>query len=296
MRAEATAVAPRISVILSFRDGGALLDAAVASLQWQTEPDWELIAIDDGSRDGSADLRRLHDDARIRLIRHAESAGLPRRLNQGVAMARGRYIARMDADDVSFPQRMKAQADFLDRHPDVDLVAGSVLIIDEDGLPLSVARSPSSHQQIVRRAYLRFPMPHPTWMGRAAWFRTHTYDERAIRAEDQHLLYRTYRESRFAALPEPLLAYRWSRLSAYKSLQGRFSFLQAVWRHGSLADACLGIALHAAAALRDLSMIALGRDRDVIRRHGDVVPEALAKEWSALKQRLDAMHSECGIP
>jgi glycosyltransferase involved in cell wall biosynthesis len=293
MRAEATAAAPRISVILSFRDGGVLLDAAVASLQWQTEPDWELIAIDDGSRDGSADLPRLHDDARIRLIRHSASAGLPRRLNEGVAMARGRYIARMDADDVSFPQRMKAQADFLDQHPDVDLVAASILIIDEEGFPLSIARSPTGHEQIVQRACLRFPMPHPTWMGRTVWFRAHAYDERAVRAEDQHLLYRTYRQSRFAALTEPLLAYRWARLSAYKSLQGRFSFLQAVWRHGSLADACLGSALHAAAALRDLSMIALGRDRDVIRRHGEAVPDTLAQEWSSLKQRLAIMRSEC---
>lgn len=292
MKAEATAAAPRISVILSFRDGGSLLDAAVASLQWQTEPDWELIAIDDGSRDGSADLPRLHADARIRLVRHAECAGLPRRLNQGVAMARGRYIARMDADDVSFPQRMKAQADFLDRHPDVDLVAGSVLMIDEEGLPVSVAFCPSGHEEIVRRACLRFPMPHPTWMGRAAWFQAHAYDERAIRAEDQHLLYRTYRQSRFAALTEPLLAYRWARLSANKSLQGRYSFLRAVWQYGSLADACLGTALHVAAALRDLSMIALGRDREVIRRHGEAVPVALATEWSNLKQRLDVMRSK----
>jgi glycosyltransferase involved in cell wall biosynthesis len=177
VRAEAAAAAPRISVILSFRDPGAGLDAALASLQWQTEEDWELIAIDDGSRDGSSGLPRLLADPRIRLIRHTDSAGLAIRLNEGVRAARGRYIARMDADDIAFPQRLRTQADYLDAHPDVDLLASSVLMIDDAGQPISLTRSPPTHAQLVRRAALRFPMPHPTWMGRAEWFRAHPYDE-----------------------------------------------------------------------------------------------------------------------
>lgn len=279
---------PRISIILSFRDPGAGLDAALASLQWQTEEDWELVAIDDGSRDGSSRLPRLLADPRIHLIRHVESAGLPVRLNQGVRMARGRYIARMDADDIAFPQRLRTQADYLDAHPDVDLLASSVLMIDDAGQPICLTRSPPTHEQLVRRAALRFPMPHPTWMGRAQWFRAHPYDEHAIRAEDQHLLYRTYRDSRFAAIEEPLLAYRCGRLSARKSLQGRRSFLRGVWSHGPLLHACAATAVHSAAALRDLLAMASGRERSVIRRRGDAVPEALRDQWSRLLAQLDA--------
>lgn len=283
------AAAPRISIILSFRNPGPPFDAAVASVLWQTEDDWELIAIDDGSTDGAANLPRLHGDPRIRLIRHPRSAGLPARLNEGVRAARGRYIARMDADDVSFPDRFRVQADHLDAHPGIDLLASSVLMIDEQGAPIAVTVSPTEHDQLVRRASLRFPMPHPTWMGRAEWFRAHPYDEHAIRAEDQHLLYRTHRRSRFAAIETPLLAYRCGRLSARNSLQGRASFLRGVRAHGTFADAVTGTAQHTAAALRDLLMIALRRDRDVVRRRGGAIPEALRAEWATLRARLDAL-------
>jgi glycosyltransferase involved in cell wall biosynthesis len=288
VKADALAAAPRISVILSFRDGGAGLDMALASLLWQTEEGWELIAIDDGSRDGSADLPRLHGDPRIRVVRHDQSAGLAVRLNEGVGLARGQYIARMDADDISFPQRLRVQADYLDAHPDVDLLASSVLMIDEAGRAIGLARSPAAHEQLVRRAPLHFPMPHPTWMGRAAWFRAHPYDERAIKAQDQHLLFRTFRHSRFAAIEQPLLAYRYAKLSARKTLLGRYHFLRAVWAHGSALDACRSSALHAAAALRDLTAMTLGRDRAVILGRVGAIPDTLRDEWANLSARLDA--------
>lgn len=280
--------APRISVVLSFRDAGSGLDDAVASLQWQTEEDWELIAIDDGSRDAGAELPRLLADPRIRLIRHAHSAGLATRLNEGVRLARGRYIARMDADDIALPQRLRVQADYLDAHPDVDLLAASVLMIDDAGAPIGVALSPTEHDRLVHRAALHFPMPHPTWMGRAAWFRAHPYDEKAIKAQDQHLLYRTFRSSRFAAIGQPLLAYRYAQLSVRKTLLGRYHFLRAVWAHGSPVDACVSTLLHAAAAVRDLLAMGFRRDRDVIRRRVGTIPDTLRDEWTRLSAQLRA--------
>lgn len=280
---------PRISIVMPFRDPGAsYLDRALASLQWQSEADWELIAIDDGSSDGSVDLPRLNDDPRIRLIRHERSAGLAARLNEGVSLARGRYIARMDADDIAFPHRLQVQADYLDAHPDVDLMAASVLMIDDAGAAIGVATSPTDHDSLVRRAALHFPMPHPTWMGRTAWFRKHPYDERAIKAQDQHLLYRTFRSSRFAAIGQPLLAYRYAQLSVRKTLLGRYHFLRAVWANGSPADACLSTLLHAAAAVRDLLAMALGRDRDVIRRRVGTIPDTVLDEWTRLSAQLRA--------
>lgn len=271
---------------MSFRDGGSGLDDAVASLQWQTEDDWELIAIDDGSRDAGGELPRLLGDPRIRLVRHVHSAGLATRLNEGVRLARGRYIARMDADDIALPQRLRVQADYLDAHPDVDLLAASVLMIDGAGAPIGVAASPTDHDSLVRRAALHFPMPHPTWMGRAEWFRAHPYDEQAVKAQDQHLLYCTFRSSRFAAIGQPLLAYRYAQLSVRKTLLGRYHFLRAVWAHGSVADACVSTLLHAAAALRDLLAMVLQRDRDVIRRRVGTIPDTLRDEWTRLSAQL----------
>ncbi|MBC7206574.1 MAG: glycosyltransferase family 2 protein [Methyloversatilis sp.] len=286
-----TAAAPRISIVLSFRDAGPALDDALTSLRWQTETDWELIAIDDGSRDGSAERPGLHGDQRILVIRHEFSAGLAVRLNEGVALARGRYIARMDADDVAFPQRLQLQADFLDHHPEVDLLASSVLMIDNRGEPLGVVVSPATHERIVSRAALNFPMPHPTWMGRADWFRAHGYDERALKAQDQHLLYRTHRNSRFAAIEAPLLAYRYDRLSVRKTTVGRYHFLRALWSHGSARDIALGTTLHALAAARDLLAMVFGLDREVMRGRVSAIPDTLRGDWNELKRQLEAARS-----
>ncbi len=291
MTADVTAAVPRISIVLSFRDAGPTLDDALTSLRWQTETDWELIAIDDGSRDGSSKRPGLLGDERIHVIRHECSAGLAARLNEGVALARGRYIARMDADDVAFPQRLQVQADFLDDHPEVDLLASSVLMIDNRGEPLSVIASPATHERIVNRAALNFPMPHPTWMGRADWFREHGYDERALKAQDQHLLYRTHRSSRFAAIEAPLLAYRYDRLSVRKTTVGRYHFLRALWSHGSARDIVLGTMLHALAAARDLLAMVFGLDREVMRRRGGAIPATLRSEWNELKRQLEAARS-----
>lgn len=291
MKAERDGAAPRISIVLSFRDAGPRFDEALASLRWQTEENWELIAIDDGSRDDSVASRGLLGDARIRVVRHDRSAGLAVRLNEGVALARGHYIARMDADDVAFPERLKVQADFLDAHPEVDLLAASVLMIDDADEAQCVVSGPVDHDGIVRSAAQRFPMPHPTWMGRAEWFRQHPYDERALKSQDQHLLFRTYRTSRFAAIETPLLAYRYDRLSVLKTTMGRYHFLRAVWAHGSARDRLIGTVRHALAAGRDLLAILLGRDRQIIRGRGRAVPDALMTNWRKLKGRLDAGRS-----
>lgn len=277
---------PRISILMPYRNPGAYLRSTLASLLWQTERDWELIAIDDGTNDGSGELEGLRGDARLRWVRHARSAGLAVRLNEAVALARGHYLARMDADDIAFPDRLQRQADWLDAHAEVDLLATSVLVIDGAGQPLGVARSPATHEALVRRAAQRIPMPHPTWMGRAAWFHAHPYDPRAHKAQDQHLLFRTHRRSRFAALDEPLLAYRAGAVSARKSLQSRYHFLRALWSHGSAAQVLRGTAFHTAAGARDLLAQALRWDRRVWRARAEPPDAALLAHWSALRVRL----------
>ena len=99
---------PVVSVIMSMRNSAPTVGAAVRSVLMQTLRDWELIVIDDGSSDRSGSIVEGFHDERIRLIHEFSSAGLAVRLNQAVALARGEFIARMDADDICFPERSGA--------------------------------------------------------------------------------------------------------------------------------------------------------------------------------------------
>src|ERR1039457_5293818 len=101
---------PEVSVLLPVRDGARTLALAMLSVLEQSFSDFELLVLDDGSVDASPDIALRFDDSRVRLLRDGMKQGLAARLNQGIGLAAGRYIARMDADDVCFPQRFARQA------------------------------------------------------------------------------------------------------------------------------------------------------------------------------------------
>ena len=199
---------PRITVALPVFNGGGALALAVQSLVDQTLLDWELLLIDDGSTDGSLDGAWLAD-SRITLVRDGRNLGLSSRLNQAVSLARAPLFARMDHDDIAHPRRLERQAAFLDQHPEVDLLGARCVAMNEAEQVIGELPSAVTHEEICARPWRGFYLAHPTWMGRTGWFRAHPYRVPGpYRCEDQELLLRTYRQSRFAALPEPLLAYR----------------------------------------------------------------------------------------
>src|SRR5258705_775698 len=113
---------PQVSVLLPVWNGERHLAAAIESVLGQSFTDFELLIVDDGSTDGSAALIRRYGDERIRLFENEKNLGVTRSLNLGLAQARGRYVARMDADDLSAPERLARQVAFLDSHPEVALV------------------------------------------------------------------------------------------------------------------------------------------------------------------------------
>ena len=100
---------PIVSVLMPVRNGASTIGAAVRSVLTQTLRDFELIVIDDGSSDRSRAIVEGFHDERIRLIHEPSSAGLAPRLNQAVSLSKGEFIARMDADDICFPQRLSRQ-------------------------------------------------------------------------------------------------------------------------------------------------------------------------------------------
>lgn len=202
-------VRPTVSVLMPARNVRPYIAEAIASILCQDMDAWELIVIDDGSTDGTADEARRQSDPRIRVLCDGRHLGRSARLNQGVALARGRYIARMDADDVAYPGRLRRQAEHLDAHPSVDLVSNHMLVITTDGDAVGTLRwRGGSHEEIVAHPQAAFHFGQGTCMGRAEWFAKWPYDVRRRRAEDDDQMLRSYRSSRFERLPEILYAYR----------------------------------------------------------------------------------------
>jgi glycosyltransferase involved in cell wall biosynthesis len=151
---KARMIAPRISVVLAVYNGERGLEESLASILAQTIPDFEVIVVDDGSTDGTADIvtAMARVDPRIAIMRR-QHRGLAESLNAGIAQARGAYIARQDADDVSLPDRFSRQAAYLDEHPSVAAVGTSADVIDRRGAVvggLNAACGP----QAVRRGLL----------------------------------------------------------------------------------------------------------------------------------------------
>lgn len=274
---------------MAMQDGAATIAAAIRSIQAQTLADWELILVDDGSRDNGPDIARALGEPRLTLLRDGRRLGLPARLNQAIAQAQGEFVARMDADDICFPRRFARQVEMLERDATLDLVGCDALVFSGVAIVgrMSAGRD---HAAIVARPYAGFPLPHPTWFGRAAWFRSNRYDERMIKAQDQDLLLRTCTRSRFGAVPEVLVGYRQDRLDLSKMLRGRRLFAGALWRRarddGDYVSAIRGIASHAAKGVVDAaSMLASLGDVAQRRRLVEVAPD-LAAEWLQLSRDL----------
>jgi glycosyltransferase involved in cell wall biosynthesis len=114
-------ISPKISVVMPVYNGKEYLALAVESILRQTFADFEFIIINDGSTDNSADIAASYEDPRIKLLHNDKNLGLIPSFNRGLENSRGEYIARMDADDIAFPDRFKKQVAFLDDHPDIAL-------------------------------------------------------------------------------------------------------------------------------------------------------------------------------
>jgi glycosyltransferase involved in cell wall biosynthesis len=162
-----------VSVLLPVRNAAATIARAVASVQAQTLRDWELVVVDDGSTDGTRDwLRRAAvTDARIRLVEQP-ARGLVPALNAGLAAARGRFIARMDADDECHPERLAAQAEWLETNPPTGLVAclaafgGDRAANAGYALHVDWLNSLVTPREIALNRFVESPLAHPSVMFR----------------------------------------------------------------------------------------------------------------------------------
>ncbi len=257
----------RISVILPFRNAARTLRAAVESILAQTCDDLLLIAIDDGSTDGSLELMRNVSDGRLVVLSDGASRGLPARLNEAIGVATRRhspeFIARMDADDIAHPERFAAQMALMEADSTIDLVGCGIVVLEGHERIAGCRRPPSEHETICRSPFRRFPLFHPTWFGRRAWFERHPYDELARRSQDYQLLREAYTSSRFANLPRLLLAYDETERHLRKAVSSRITCTRNLWRRGveprELLPAIVGSAGMLAGSLADVAIAATGR-------------------------------------
>ncbi len=201
--------APRVSVLLASRNGERHLAASLASLARQTLPGAELVAVDDGSTDGTHALLAAHAAAHpeVRVLR-TEGIGLAGALALAASEARGELLARQDDDDVSHPDRLAKQLAFLDAHPEIALLGTAAEVIDAAGALTGTEPVLTEPAAIRRRLARATPFVHGSVvMRRAAYERAGGYRKAFRASQDYDLWLRFPADAGLANLPEPL--YQW---------------------------------------------------------------------------------------
>lgn len=203
---------PRISVVLSVRNGDRYLEAALRSVLEQSFTDFEVIAIDDGSSDSSAEIldRASRIDGRVRIISHYESIGLTRSLNEALGVARGELIARQDADDLSDPTRFERQVRCFDSQPDLLLLGTSCRVVDADTRERARVRAVCGNTALRWRILFSNSFCHTSMMFRAALpdGSRVLYDPSLAVAQDYALWARLMEFGRAENLRSPLVSLR----------------------------------------------------------------------------------------
>lgn len=227
---------PVVSVVMSVYNAEKYLDAAIRSILEQTYNNFEFIIINDGSNDRSLEIIKKYknEDDRIVLISR-ENRGLISSLNEGIVKARGEYIVRMDADDISLPFRIEKQLQVMEHEKDI-VVCGSWINIFGENINEKVARYFEYDKQIKANLLVSCCFAHPSVMIRKDAFTNNNilYDERFKNAEDYHLWTQLAKVGKFYNIPEILLKYRFletsiTRLSD-KDCSKRYNVLKDIFK------------------------------------------------------------------
>lgn len=220
---------PKVSVIMGIYNCAPTLCEAIDSIIAQTFTDWELVMCDDGSTDDTwkiAEEYRRNDPDRFVLLKNEQNMGLNHTLNRCLRSARGEYVARMDGDDISLPQRFEKQVAFLDAHPAYAIVSTPMIRFDENGEwgQCALIAKPT------KKDFIHHSPVHshaPCMIRREAYLAVGGYSEdpRTLRFEDVHLWYKLYAKNYIGYnLSEPLYKMRDDRAAAgRRSLRSRMN-------------------------------------------------------------------------
>lgn len=196
---------PMISVVMPVYNGEKYLREAIDSILNQTYRDFEFIILNDGSTDKTEEIVLSYTDPRIVYVKNEENLQIVKTLNKGIGLARGKYIARMDADDISVAERFEKQLRFMEENPDIG-VCGTWL--ETFGAKKHIWRYPVLHEEIKTALLFNSSLGHPSVMIKKEFFNYCLYQEKYNKAEDYALWAEGIDKVKFHNLPEILLLYR----------------------------------------------------------------------------------------
>jgi glycosyltransferase involved in cell wall biosynthesis len=206
-------MSPSVTVLMPVYNAERFLSEAMDSILQQTFTDFEFLIVDDGSTDRSLEIINSYTDPRIRLIQNAANLGITASLNKGINLARANLIARMDADDISYAERLRKQYEYFIRHPDCVLLSTLARVITEDKQTLYIDKTNSNY--FYYNLTFCSPIYHPSVMYR----KTAVQDVGMYTvpySEDFELFWRLSRKYKIYNLPEVLLDYRNSSQSLHQ--------------------------------------------------------------------------------
>lgn len=204
---------PLVSVIIPCYNAEKFVEQAVRSIMEQTYQNLEIICINDCSKDSTGTiLRKLaKEDSRIVCVENEENLKLPKTLNKGITLAKGEYIARMDADDISLPERIEKQIKFMLSHNDIDIVGCNSQHIDEYGnIRAYRTYMPIEHRKIAKQMTWKCVLVHPSVLAKKSFFEdVGGFNEQLSYAEDYELwISAIIKSKKMANLQDILLHYR----------------------------------------------------------------------------------------
>lgn len=225
---------PTVSVLMPVYNGGNFLKDAVESILNQTYRDFEFLIINDGSVDNSLEILKSYSDSRIIIIDNGENKGLIYSLNKGLKLAKGEFIVRMDADDISFEDRIEKQVDFMVKNPEIG-ISGTYIQIFGENINQEVLKFPVNPG--INKAQLLFSpcLAHPSVIIRKLIIDSHNlyYRHEYKHAEDYDYWIEAINYTKISNIPEVLLKYRVIPTSitqqANKNLDSRFSIHKVIY-------------------------------------------------------------------
>ncbi len=190
-------------------NGGDYLQTAIQSILAQSYKDFDFLIIDDGSTDGSQDAIKCIEDPRIQFVQNQQHCGVSITLNKGLELAASEYVARMDADDISEPDRLNKQLELMDRTPDVGICGSWVRMFSDEGKG-HIVRYPLDAETI--RSYILFnnPLAHPAVMMRCSMLKKHglQYDLACGAGQDYEFWSRCLHYFKIQNIRQPLVSWR----------------------------------------------------------------------------------------
>lgn len=210
-----------VSVIMAAYNEERLIERAIQSIINQSYADWELIVVDDGSSDCTVDIIEsfARKDDRIALFKNNINKGLAESLNIGIELSKGKYIARMDADDESLPKRFEMQLKFMGENPDIDVLGTGATYIDSDNNTLGKMIMPESNYDIKQEIMKTSPFIHPSIMMKKEFINEiGMYNKDIKRAEDYDLWFRAKHFAKFHNLSEIHLRYLVTHKRVFRSV------------------------------------------------------------------------------